>query len=132
MPVLRFVAIVLFLVGVCGCDKRDSTFDQECRALQGQLSAVAAPTQFSGPKQDGYSVEASWQFGFQGDHDSAMKAFEARIPASYKPIRRTPSELRFARFDGNDSFYLTFTFDSTASGSTASTAVKVNLRSTPD
>ncbi len=129
MPVRQFVAITLLLVCMCGCDKRDSTFDQECRSLQTQLSAVAEATHSDGPRRDGNSLNASWQFEFRGNRDAAMKSFENRIPVGYKPTQRTPSELSFARYAGNDSFYLTLTFDS---GAQDSTTVRVNLRSIPD
>ncbi len=129
MPVRHFVAITLLLVCMCGCDKRDSTFDQECRSMRTQFSAVAEATHSDGPRRDGYTLNASWQFEFRGNRDAAMKSFENRIPVGYKATQRTASELGFARSDGNDSFSLTLTFDAAARDLTT---VKVNLRSIPD
>ncbi len=129
MPCRQTIAVVMLLVAICACSKHQSSFDQECISVQTQLSAGNEPIHSDGPRRDGYSLHASWQFEFRGDRDAAMKAFETRIPAGYKPTQRTPSGLGFARSDGNDSFYLTLAFDSTAQGSTP---VKVNLRSMPD
>lgn len=58
-----------------------------------------------------------------------MKTFEARIPAGYKLVRQTGTELSFARFDGHDSFYLTLSF---VSAKQDSTTVVVKLKSLPD
>jgi hypothetical protein len=58
-----------------------------------------------------------------------MKTFDTRIPAGYKLVRQTGTELSFARFDGHDSFYLTLSFDSARQDSTT---VRVILRSLPD
>ncbi len=129
MPARQVIAVALLLLVICGCDKRESSFDQECRSVKGKLSAVTEPTHSDGPRRDGYSMIASWQFEFRGDRDAAMKAFETGIPAGYKPTQRTPSELGFARSDGNDRFSLTLTFESAAQDSTT---VRVNLRSIPD
>lgn len=129
MPLRQVVAVTMLLVALCACDKRNSSFDQECRSVQTQLSRGTEPTQSSGPKQGGDSTEASWQFNFQGDRDAAIKAFEARIPAGYKQVQRNDSELGYSRFDGSDSFYLTLKFNPATQGSTT---VAVNLKSTPD
>jgi|SRR5581483_11491106 len=129
MPPRQVIAVALLLVALCSCNRRDSSFDRECRSVQTQMSAGTEPAQFSGPKQDGYSIDASMQLNFRGDRDAAMKAFEARIPAGYKQVQRTESDLSYSRFDGSDSFYLTLKFDR---GTQGSTTVTVNLRSTPD
>ncbi len=129
MPVRQVIAVAMLLVAVCGCSKHDSSFDQECRSVRAQLSAGVEPTHSDGPRRDGYSLSASWQFEFRGNQDAALKSFASHIPAGYKPTQRTVSELGFARSDGNDSFYLTLTFDA---ASQDSTTVRVNLRSIPD
>ena len=129
MPVRQAIAVTMLLVAVCGCSKYDSSFDQECRSVRAQLSAGVEPTHSDGPRRDGYSLNASWQFEFRGNRDAAMRSFESRIPAAYKPMQRTASELGLVRSDGNDSFSLTLTFDSAAQDSTT---VRVNLRSIPD
>jgi hypothetical protein len=113
----------------CACNKAQSSFEQEYRSVQKTLSANAEPTQVTRPRQNGYASEASWQYEFQGQKEAGMKVFQARIPAGYKAVRQTSSELTFARFDGHDSFYLTLSFDSAKQDSTTVLAV---LKSLPD
>ena len=113
----------------CACNKAQSAFQQEYRSVQKTLSGGAEPTQASQPRQNGYALEASLQYEFQGHKEAAIKAFQARIPADYNLVRQTSSELTFARFDGHDSFYLTLSFDSSKQDSTT---VLVVLRSLPD
>jgi hypothetical protein len=115
---------------VCwACNKAQSSFEQEYRSVQRTLSANAEATQDSRPRQNGYASEASWQYEFPGQKKAAMKTFATRIPAGYKPVRQTDSELSYARFDGHDSFYLTLSFSSAKQDSAT---VLVVLKSLPD
>lgn len=122
-------ATALLVLALCACNKRDSSFEQECRSVQKALSANAETTQDTRPRQNGYAWEASWQYELQGQKEAAMKTFDARIPAGYKLMRQTATELSFARFDGHDSFYLTLSF---VSAKQDSTTVLVKLKSLPD
>jgi hypothetical protein len=126
----RTVAVTaLLVVALCACNKRDSSFEQECKLIEEKLSSGAESTRTKAPRQNGYGSEASWRYEFQGNRDAAMKTYEARIPAGYSPVRQTTSELDFARYDGHDSFHLTLTFDAVKQDSTT---VQVQLRSLPD
>jgi hypothetical protein len=118
----------LLMVVVCACNKAQSSFEQERRSVQLALSANSEPVQEARLRQNGYASEASWQYEIQGQKRAAMKTFATRIPAGYKLVRESDSELNFARFDGHDSFYLTISFDSTKQES----KVRVTLRSLPD
>lgn len=122
-------ATALLVFALCACNKHASSFEQECRSVQKALSANAEATQDTRPRQNGYASEASWQYELQCQKEAAMKTFEARIPAGYKLVRQTGTELSFARFDGHDSFYLTLSF---VSAKQDSTTVVVKLKSLPD
>jgi hypothetical protein len=129
VPLRTLAATALLMLVVCACNKPQSAFQQEYRSVQKTLSGGAEPTRASRPRQNGYALEASLQYEFEGHKGAAMKAFQARIPAGYSLVRQTGSELSFARYDGHDSFYLTLTFDTTKQDSTT---VQVQLRSLPD
>jgi hypothetical protein len=129
VPRRAVTATALLVLALCACNKRDSSFEQERRSVQKALSANAETTQDTRPRQNGYAWEALWQYELQGQKEAAMKTFETRIPAGYKLVRQTGTELSFARYDGHDSFHLTLTFDAAKQDSTT---VQVQLRSLPD
>lgn len=127
MPQRTLATATLLVLVVCACNKAQSSFEQERKSVQKALS-VGEAVQDPRLRQNGYVSEALWQCEFQGQTGAAMKTFATRIPAGYKLVRESDSELNFARFDGHDSFYLTLSF---YSAKRDSTTVMVLLRSLP-
>jgi hypothetical protein len=83
----------------------------------------------AGPRRDGLRTEASWEYEFGGDPGTARKVFARSVPPGYRPVRQGDGEAVYARYDGHDSFCLTFIF--VPSGPRV-TKVTVLLKSIPD
>jgi hypothetical protein len=127
------VSAVFLLLILCACpDERQSSFEQECKVVQKTWSGMAELVRTGQVKQNGSSMESSWDFEFAGNTETARKAFESNKPKGYGSTAQTDSELAFARFDGHDSFHLTVRFAPFDSPDKKSTTVSVVLKSFPD
>jgi len=123
-------AAVLMMLVICSCNRSEpSSFQREYEAVQMMLPSDAQLVNTSAPRQNGYGMEASWESQLPGNIEAAKQACRARVPVRYELVRETSSEIVYARFDGHDSFHLTFIFNATKPGSTMTTAV---LKGVPD
>ncbi len=82
----------------------------------------------TGPRRDGLRTEASWEYEVGGGADAAKKTFRRGRPAGYRLLHEDEGEIVYGKYDGHDSFSLTFKF---APGGPSSTRVTVLLRSIP-
>ena len=74
-------------------------------------------------------MEARWDYEFPGNEDATHSAFRRSVPAEYKPADNSSGDDVFTRYDGHDSFSITYGF--VLSDSTT-TKVSVIVRAVPD
>ncbi len=115
---------------LCSCTRgNDSSFEKECALIQARAPTEASLTRDAVARHNGYSTEASWEYGFAGDDAAAAKAFRATVPPDYKFLHDGSEDLVYAKYDGHDSFYLTLVF---TRSDRLSTKITVLLKSVPD
>ncbi len=128
--IARTALVTLFLLIFCGCHEQlHSSLEEERQSVQKGWAGMAKLVRTGDVKQSRSEAESSWEYEFNGDCKAAIHAFAESKPSGYEMIYRDDSQLRFARFDGHDSYQLAVTFDAQASHN--STTVLVVLHGLP-
>lgn len=83
----------------------------------------------SPPHQSRSTVECSWEYDYPRDQSSAQSAFATAIPPGYKPTNDSSRALAYSKFDGHDTFSISYGF---ALATSTSTRVTVTFRAEPD
>lgn len=122
-------AALLIALAICSCSRREGTsFGRESDSVQRAVPSDAQLVRNEGPQTKGYQTQASWEYEVPGPVEAAKQTVRQKVPPEYELLRETQFESSYAKFDGHDSFNLTFTYGSTSAGKTS---VRMTLRALP-
>jgi hypothetical protein len=123
------LCLALVLAGCAAAPPGAASFEAEPARVQSAIPREARLVGSTGPRRDGLRTEASWEYELGGDPDTARMLFLKGVPPEYHSVRQSDGEAAYARYDGHDSFSLTFSFSPSGP---RSTRVAVRLQSMPD
>lgn len=123
-------AMLLLAASLAGCNSsNDSPFDHERQAIERTMPAGWRLLSSGGPRRDSERTEASWKYQISGSSDTAKNALRAAFDKQYQLVHEDRNSLSFARFDGSDSFHVTFSMQPQG---TEATVINVVLTGIPD
>jgi len=124
------IATLLLLAFLMGCNSSNaSSFGQEREVIERSMPAECRLLSSVGVQRNSERTEASWQYQMSGSPDSIKNVLRSTFNKRYQTVHEDANGLSFARFDGADSFYLTFSLQ--ARGKDV-TAINVALTGMPD
>lgn len=127
VPAATVLLIASLTMLSCG-ENKDSSFNHELQSIQNAMPSEAHMVSSIDAKRSGNSMEASWQYEITGRPENAKDVFRRAVVKDYQLVHEDDLGLSYARFDGSDSFYLTFVFRAEGRNSTLANVV---LKSMP-
>jgi hypothetical protein len=123
------LGLALVLAACSGSRTEGPSFETEQAQVQSAMPREAQFVSSVGPRREGLRTEASWEYELGATVDAAKKVFLRGVPPGYGLVRESEGEAAYAKYDGHDSYCLTFIF---VSSGPHSTRVTVLLKSIPD
>jgi hypothetical protein len=131
---VRVSSLALVLIAVCfgslsACrGTGDRVLGPECESIERAFPPDVQIVSKTAPHTSGYVTEARWELEVSGSPEFAKAAFRRKAPRGYQLSSGAESGFSYAKFDGNDSYSVTFEFMPATPGSTR---IIVILRSMP-
>jgi hypothetical protein len=124
----RDLALAVLLTSVCSAcvNQGDRVFEREFSAVRRVIPEGSNEQCSPRPTSSSIGLNADCVVELSGSLQDTTKVIVDRVPATYRGLHRSESELSYVRDFGNDSYYLTFVF---APVSPARTRVQLELKS---
>ena len=115
-------------LALLACSAKDgASFDREQKAVERAMPSGARLLSIA-KSRSARGIEASWQYQLPSDPDSVRNLLRTAFQNGYQLVHEDANGLLLAKFDGGDSFHLSFSLEGHEKGSTS---VHVTLTAMP-